>query len=68
MEKKCILFTGLQASGETTFYRQRFQDLMHVNPDTLHTRNKERLLMDECFAAGSSFVVDNTNPTGEVRA
>ena len=68
MKKKCILFTGLQASGKTTFYRQQFPNLVHVNLDTLHTRNKERLLMDECFAAGSSFVVDNTNPTGKVRA
>ena len=68
MEKKCILFTGLQASGKTTFYQQQFPDLVRVNLDTLHTRNKERLLLDECFAAGSSFVVDNTNPTSEVRA
>ena len=68
MEKKCILFTGLQASGKTTFYQQQFPDLVHVNLDTLHTRNKERLLLDECFATGSSFVVDNTNPTSEVRA
>ena len=68
MEKKCILFTGLQASGKTTFYQQQFPDLVHVNLDTLHTRNKERLLLDECFAAGSSFVVDNTNPASEVRA
>lgn len=50
MEKKCILFTGLQASGKTTFYQQQFPDLVHVNLDTLHTRNKERLLIDECFA------------------
>ena len=68
MEKKCILFTGLQASGKTTFYQQQFPDLVHVHLDTLHTRNKERLLLDECFAARSSFVVDNTNPTSEVRA
>ena len=68
MEKKCILFTGLQASGKTTFYQQQFPDLVHVNLDTLHTRNKERLLIDECFATESSFVVDNTNPTSEVRA
>ena len=68
MEKKCILFTGLQASGKTTFYHQKFPDLVHVNLDTLHTRNKERLLIDECFTSGSSFVVDNTNPTIKVRA
>ena len=68
MKQSCILFTGLQASGKTTFYQQHFPNLVHVNLDTLHTRNKERLLLDECFATGSSFVVDNTNPTGKVRA
>ncbi len=67
MERKCILFTGLQASGKTTFYQQRFSDLTHVNLDTLHTRNKERILLDECFASGVSFVVDNTNPTRKDR-
>ena len=68
MEKKCILFTGLQASGKTTFYGRYFQDLVHVNLDTLHTRNKERLLIEACFASGRSFVVENTNPTREARA
>ena len=67
MEKRCILFTGLQASGKTSFWQQYFPDLVHVNLDTLHTRNKERILLDECFASGASFVVDNTNPTRKDR-
>ena len=67
MDKRCILFTGLQASGKTTFWQQYFPDLAHVNLDTLHTRNKERILLDECFASGASFVVDNTNPTRKDR-
>ena len=67
MEKRCILFTGLQASGKTSFWQQYFQDFAHVNLDTLHTRNKERILLDECFASGASFVVDNTNPTRKDR-
>ena len=67
MEKRCILFTGLQASGKSTFRQQYFSDLAHVNLDTLHTRNKERMLLEECFAAGLSFVVDNTNPTRKDR-
>ena len=67
MEKRCILFTGLQASGKTSFWQQYFPDLAHVNLDTLHTRNKERILLDECFASGASFVVDNTNPTRKDR-
>lgn len=67
MEKRCILFTGLQASGKTSFWQQYFPDLAHVNLDTLHTRNKERILLDECFASDASFVVDNTNPTRKDR-
>jgi predicted kinase len=67
MGKKCIIFTGLQASGKTTFRQRRFPDLAHVNLDTLHTRNRERLLMEECFASGASFVVDNTNPSRKDR-
>ena len=67
MEKRCILFTGLQASRKTSFWQQYFPDLAHVNLDTLHTRNKERILLDECFASGASFVVDNTNPTRKDR-
>ena len=61
------MFTGLQASGKTSFWQQYFPDLAHVNLDTLHTRNKERILLDECFASGVSFVVDNTNPTRKDR-
>ena len=68
MEKICIVFTGLQASGKTTFWRKRFPEFAHVNLDTLHTRNKERLLIEDCFTTGAAFVVDNTNPTREDRA
>ena len=67
MEKRCILFTGLQASGKTTFWQQHYPDLVHVNLDTLHTRNKERQLLADCFASDTSFVVDNTNPTRKDR-
>ena len=68
MEKRCILFKGLQASGKSSFWQQHFPELAHVNLDTLHTRNKEKLLMNECFASSASFVVDNTNPTRKDRA
>jgi len=63
MDKTCILFTGLQASGKTTFYREQFPTLPHVNLDTLHTRNREKMLLEDCFGSGAAFVVDNTNPT-----
>ena len=67
MDKTCILFTGLQASGKTTFYREQFPTLPHVNLDTLHTRNREKMLLEDCFGSGAAFVVDNTNPTRKDR-
>ena len=61
--KKAIIFIGLQASGKSTFYHQRWEkDHVYINLDTLHTRNKERLLLEDCLQKGRSFAVDNTNP------
>lgn len=66
-EKTAIIFIGIQASGKSTFYHERFEDYVHINLDTLHTRNKEKILLQECLESGRSFVVDNTNPTGRDR-
>jgi predicted kinase len=60
---KAIILIGIQGSGKSTFYRERLSEYVHVNLDTLHTRNKERLLIEECLENGQTFVVDNTNPT-----
>ncbi len=65
---QAIILIGLQASGKSTFYHQKLSQYVHINLDTLHTRNKERLLLEECFRSRCSFVVDNTNPTTEDRA
>lgn len=65
---KAIIFIGLQASGKSTFYQQHFAaEYVHINLDTLHTRNKEALLLEDCIKRQISFVVDNTNPTIEDR-
>jgi predicted kinase len=63
-----IVFSGLQASGKTTFYRERFATShQHVSKDAWpNARNKEtrqRRLIDEHLRSGRSVVVDNTNPT-----
>jgi len=62
-----ILFIGIQASGKSSFYKKYLQEYTHVSMDVLHNRNKERLAIEECIAAGKDFVVDNTNPTKEDR-
>lgn len=62
-EKKMLLFTGIQASGKTSFYKMHFEGMYeHISLDILHTRNKERIAIEECINNGRSFVVDNTNP------
>lgn len=62
--KRAIILIGIQASGKSAFYHQKWEkDYVHINLDTLHTRNKERLLLEDCLQKGRSFVVDNTNPT-----
>ena len=66
--KKAIILIGIQASGKSTFYRRKLaKDFVHINLDTLHTRNKEQLMLEDCLRKGCSFVVDNTNPTAAER-
>lgn len=48
--------------------REHFQEYIHINLDSLHTRNEERLRLEECIRDHLSFVVDNTNPTVDDRS
>lgn len=68
MKPELVVFTGLQASGKTSFYRERFAAThVHVSKDAWpNARNKDRRqrrLVEEHLRAGQSVVVDNTNPT-----
>lgn len=65
---EAVIFIGIQGSGKSTFYQQRFA-LTHVriNLDTLKTRHRENLILRECLRERKDFVVDNTNPTIEER-
>ncbi len=64
-----VLLIGLQGSGKSTFYRERFfATHVRINLDMLWTRRRETLLIDACLAGGTSFVVDNTNATIAARA
>jgi len=65
---QAIIFTGIQASGKSTFYSQHFF-LTHIriNLDMLKTRHREKRLLETCLEIGQPFVVDNTNPTVEDR-
>ena len=68
-----VLLIGLQASGKTTFYRNRFAAThAHVSKDLMRNiRHRERRQNEQIVAAlsaGKSVVVDNTNISAEVRA
>ncbi len=65
---EAVVFSGIQASGKSTFYRDRFA-LTHLrlNRDIIRTQNREDVLLHACLAVGQSFVVDNTNPSAATR-
>jgi predicted kinase len=68
-----VLFIGLQGSGKSSFYRERFAATHGLVSKDLwpHARNRDarqQRLIRESLAAGRSVVVDNTNPTAEARA
>ena len=67
-----VVFVGLQASGKSTFFHERFaQTHQHISKDLFpYNRNKNRRqehLLHAALSAGRSVVVDNTNPTPEDR-
>jgi predicted kinase len=58
-----VLFTGIQGSGKSSFYQERFYAThLRLNRDMLKTRHRERRLLEVCLEIGQPIVVDNTNP------
>ncbi|NHZ34831.1 hypothetical protein [Massilia rubra] len=66
---EAIIFVGLQASGKSNFYKNNyFNTHLRISNDLLKTKYREKKLLDICLETSMPFVVDNTNPTREVRA
>ncbi|WP_394850553.1 AAA family ATPase [Pendulispora brunnea] len=66
---QAVIFVGIQASGKSTFFRERFADShVRINLDMLRTRHREELLLRACIDGQQRFVADNTNPTIEERS
>ena len=66
---EAIVLCGVQGSGKTTLYRDRFATTHeHVSLDVLGSRAREAALVAQCLEEGRPFVVDNTNPTVADRA
>jgi predicted kinase len=65
---EAVLLIGLQASGKSSFFRERFFSThVRVNLDMLKTRFRERQILETCLRTYQPFVVDNTNSTREER-
>jgi len=66
---EAVVFIGIQATGKSAFYQQRFADThIRLNLDMLKTRRREQILLRSCLEAKQPFIVDNTNVTREARA
>lgn len=66
---EAVLFTGIQGSGKSTFYRERFfATHLRISLDLVRTRHREKVLLETCLAVGQRFVIDNTNVTAAERA
>jgi predicted kinase len=63
-----LLFIGLQASGKSTYFAQRFlRSHVYLSLDVLRTRHREARLFQTCLETRTPLVVDNTNPRREDR-
>ncbi len=66
---EAVLFTGVQASGKTSFYKEHFFTThIRLNLDMLKTRHRLNILMHACIDAQQRFVLDNTNLVRSERA
>jgi predicted kinase len=69
MSVQAVILIGIQATGKSTFFRERFfRTHVRINLDMLRTRHREELLLGACVTGAISFVVDNTNVTAADRA
>lgn len=69
-----IVFVGLQASGKSTFFKNNFSKThVHISKDLMgknskNKNDKQNKLIRAAFASSRDVVIDNTNPTKEIRA
>jgi len=69
-EQELVIFVGCPASGKSTFAKKYFvpAGYVHVNQDTLKTKEKCAKAAREAVLSKKSVVVDNTNPGLDTRS
>lgn len=66
---EAIVLCGIQGSGKTTLYRDRYLEThVRISGDLLRTAYRERRFLELCLETGQPFVVDKTNATPQHRA
>ena len=66
---EAVIFSGIQATGKTTFYAQRFLHThVRISLDLMRTDHREATFLGTCLDTGQRFVVDRTNATRAERA
>jgi len=68
-KQELVIFVGFPASGKSTLAKTYMipKGYVHVNRDTLKDQNKCLNATKEALSQGKSVVVDNTNPSKQVR-
>jgi predicted kinase len=63
-QPEMVIFIGIPASGKSTFFaRNFFVSHIRINLDTLRTRAREAILINDCLSMKQNIVIDNTNVT-----
>lgn len=66
---ECVIFIGIQATGKSTFYKERFfHTHMRINLDMVRSLHREAQFFQTCLDTTMRCVIDNTNPTVADRA
>lgn len=65
-EKEVVLFVGAPGSNKSTLYNQKYSDYVHVSKDIQKT--KEMSIYMSALKNNQNIVVDDTNPTKDVRS